>query len=172
MEAAVEKRWSVTVSNLQAWTYTILDCQLFFFFFFFFFCFFFFFFFFFCFFLLLFAVCPFRMEDWLNRLQAFIIYTVFSIKQKCDDYFLIFCCCCWSVASAASSVALHGLPEADHCGQRIEYKTRNSEAGCSIVSYRIADSSRQSSPGISPKDCFKYGKFWGVDNFSYKPIAR
>ena len=27
MEAAVEKRWSVTVSDLQAWTY-ILDCQL------------------------------------------------------------------------------------------------------------------------------------------------
>ena len=26
MEAAVEKRWSVTVSDLQAWTYTILDC--------------------------------------------------------------------------------------------------------------------------------------------------
>ncbi len=162
MEAAVEKRWSVTVSNLQAWTYTILDCQLFFFFFFFFF----------WFFVFVFWVFWFGMEDWLNRLQAFIIYTVFSIKQKCDDYFLIFCCCCWSVASAASSVALHGLPEADHCGQRIEYKTRNSEAGCSIVSYRIADSSRQSSPGISPKDCFKYGKFWGVDNFSYKPIAR
>ena len=31
---------------------------------------------------------------------------------------------------------------------------------------------RQSSPGISPKDCFKYGKFWGVDNFSYKLICR
>ena len=28
MEAAVEKRWSVTVSDLQAWTYTILDCQM------------------------------------------------------------------------------------------------------------------------------------------------
>ena len=28
MEAAVEKRWSVTVSDLQAWTYTILDCML------------------------------------------------------------------------------------------------------------------------------------------------
>ena len=25
---AVEKRWSVTVSDLQAWAYTILDCQL------------------------------------------------------------------------------------------------------------------------------------------------
>ena len=28
MEAAVEKRWSVTVLYLQAWTYTILDSQL------------------------------------------------------------------------------------------------------------------------------------------------
>ena len=28
MEAAVEKRWSVTVSDLQAWTYTLLDCQM------------------------------------------------------------------------------------------------------------------------------------------------
>ena len=28
MEAAVEKRWSVTVSDLQAWTYTIMDCQI------------------------------------------------------------------------------------------------------------------------------------------------
>ena len=28
MEAAVEKRLSVTASDLQAWTYTILDCQL------------------------------------------------------------------------------------------------------------------------------------------------
>jgi len=28
MEAAVEKRLSVTVSGLQAWTYTILDCQM------------------------------------------------------------------------------------------------------------------------------------------------
>ena len=28
MEAAVEKRWSVTVSDLQAWTYTMLDCQM------------------------------------------------------------------------------------------------------------------------------------------------
>ena len=36
--------------------------------------------------------------------------------------------------SAASSVAVHGLPEADHCEQRIEYRTRNSEASCSIPS--------------------------------------
>ena len=28
MEAVVEKRWSVTAPDLQAWTYTILDCQL------------------------------------------------------------------------------------------------------------------------------------------------
>ena len=39
-----------------------------------------------------------------------------------------------SVASAALSEALHGLPEADHSEQRIEYRTRNSEAGCSIPS--------------------------------------
>ena len=39
-----------------------------------------------------------------------------------------------SVASAASSVALHRLPEADHCEQRIEYRTRNSEASCSVRS--------------------------------------
>ena len=39
-----------------------------------------------------------------------------------------------SVDSAASSVALHGLPEADHCQQRIEYRTRNSEASRSIPS--------------------------------------
>ena len=99
MAAAVEKRWSVTVSDLQAWTY-ILDCQL-------------------CplrqkpfsFFLFSrtmvflvgpYAVCPFEMADWLNRLRAFIIYTVFLIKKKkCKKS---------SVASAASSVALHGLP--------------------------------------------------------------
>ena len=28
MEAADEKRWSVTISDLQAWTYTILACQM------------------------------------------------------------------------------------------------------------------------------------------------
>ena len=44
------------------------------------------------------AVCPFGMEDWLNRLRAFIIYTVFLItKKKCKKS---------SAASAASSVAL------------------------------------------------------------------
>ena len=36
---------------------------------------------------------------------------------------------------AASSVALHGLQ--DHCGQRIEYRTRNSEAGCAIPSLAL-----------------------------------
>ena len=72
------------------------------------------------------AVCPFRMADWLNRLRAFIIYTVFLIKKMKSKKS--------SVASAASSVALHGLPEADHCKQRIEYRTRNSEASCSIPS--------------------------------------
>ena len=28
MEAAVEKCWPVTVSDLQAWIYTMLDCQM------------------------------------------------------------------------------------------------------------------------------------------------
>ena len=73
------------------------------------------------------AVCPFGMVDLLNRLQVVIIYTMFLIKKKkCLKKLL--------VASAASSVMLHGLPEADHCEQRIEYRTRNSEASCSIVS--------------------------------------
>ena len=39
-------------------------------------------------------------------------------------------------------------------------------------SHRIVDSSWQSSPGISSKDCFKYGKFWGVNNFLYKLISQ
>ena len=74
-----------------------------------------------------------------------------------------------SVASAASSVALHGLPEADHCEQRIEYRTRIAKPVTLFHhSHRIVDSSQQSSPSISPKNCFKYGKFWGVDNFSYR----
>ena len=69
---------------------------------------------------------PFEMADWLNGLQTFIIYTVFLIKKKkCKDS---------SVASAASSVELHGWPKADHCVQRIKYRTRNSEAGFSIPS--------------------------------------
>ena len=47
-------------------------------------------------------VCPFGMADCLNRLRAFIMYTAFLIKKKK-------CKKSW-VASAASSVALHGLP--------------------------------------------------------------
>ena len=147
MEAAVEKRWSVTVSDLQAWTYTIQDCQMtlcarntsFFFFF--------------------FprttvflagphAVCPFGMADWLNRLRAFIIYTVFLInKKKCKK------------------------------NKNIASRGSNTEPGIAKPvalfhhSHRIVDSSRQSSPGISPKDCFKCGKFWGIHNFSYKLIS-
>ena len=38
-------------------------------------------------------------------------------------------------------------------------------------SHWIVDSSRQSSPDISPKIASNsYGKFWGVDNFSHKLI--
>ena len=29
------------------------------------------------------VVCPFGMADWLNRLRAFIIHTVFLIRKKC-----------------------------------------------------------------------------------------
>ena len=104
MEAAAEKRWSVTVSDLNSGMdlYTGLpaaryarETLLF------------------LSFLFLFssttvfsvgphAVCPFGMADWLDRLRACIIYTVFLIKKKkCKKS---------SVASAASSVALHGLP--------------------------------------------------------------
>ena len=50
-------------------------------------------------------VCPFGMADWLNRLRAFIIYTVFLIKKKKYKKS--------SVSTAASSVAFHGLPKAD-----------------------------------------------------------
>ena len=45
----------------------------------------------------------------LNQLWVLMIYTVFLIKKKCKKS---------SVASAASSVVLHGLPKADHCQQR------------------------------------------------------
>ena len=94
MEAAVEKCWSVTISDLQAWTYTILDWQMalcarntFF---------------------LSFAyhflagphaVCPFGMADWLNRLRAFIIYTVFLIKNKNVKKIISGLCCIVSNAS-------------------------------------------------------------------------
>ena len=102
------------------------------------------------------AMCPFGTADWLNWLWAFIIYTMFLIKKKKCKKSL--------VASAVSSVALHGLPEADHC-------SLNTEPGIAkLVAlfhhlHQIVDSSWQFSPDISPKDCFKYGKFWGVDNF-------
>ena len=43
--------------------------------------------------------CAFGMADWLNRLRAFIIYTVFLIKKKKCKKSL--------VASATSSVAFH-----------------------------------------------------------------
>ena len=78
------------------------------------------------------VVCPFGMVDWLNLgLRAFIIYIMFLIKKKkCKKK--------TSVASAtASLVVLHGLPEADHCKQRIEYGTRNSEASRSIPSLAL-----------------------------------
>ena len=134
------QRWSVTVSDMQAWTCT-LDCQLramrenppppplhpgvlrsF----------------------LGGATCGVSVwKGGLSRLRAFLIK-----KKKCKKS---------SAASAASSVALRSLPEADHCGQRIEYRTRNREAGCAVPS--LVDSSSQSSPDISPKDCFKYRKF-------------
>ena len=48
------------------------------------------------------CVSQFGMADWLNRLRAFIFYTVLLIKKKKWKKL--------SVASAASSVALHGLP--------------------------------------------------------------
>ena len=65
------------------------------------------------------ALSPFGMAERLNRLRAFIIYTVFLIKKKkCKKKQKKRS----SVASAASSVALNGLPEADHCEQRIEYR--------------------------------------------------
>ena len=64
-------------------------------------------------------------------------------EGKIDCERSLFIPCSWlrinvkksSVASVSSSVAFHGLPDTDHCGQRIEYRTRNSEAGCSIPSF-------------------------------------
>ena len=126
------------VSDLQAWTYTILDCQMalytrntFFFFFFYSR-------------VLVFlagphAMCLFGMADWLNRLWVFIIYTAFLIKKKKrknkNKFKKIIGSLCWlTLLTHTSSGALHGLPEADHCKQRIEYRTRNSETSYSIPS--------------------------------------
>ena len=59
--------------------------------------------------------------------SKFIIYTVFLIKKKkCKKK--------KKKKSSVASVALYGSPEADHCEQRFEYRTRNSEASCSIPS--------------------------------------
>ena len=144
-----KKHWSVTASNLQAWmpaTHYVQETL-------------------FSFFrALVFLVGPHAItcsaSVWngrLNQLQAFIIYTVFLIKKKKCQKPL--------VASAAS------LVEADRAG-----RGSNTEPGIakpvapSHHSHRIMDSSQQSSPDILPKDYFKYSKFSGADNFSYKLI--
>ena len=44
----------------------------------------------------------------MNRLRAFVIYTVFLIKKKKCKIIIS------TIASAASSAALRGLPEADY----------------------------------------------------------
>ena len=133
MEAAVEKRWSVTVSDLQAWSYTKLDCQT--------------------------TLCARNTSFFRPRTTVFLAgpHAVCIRLEWRTDWIdcerSSFTPCSWlrrrnerkkskkkekkkkkksSVASAASSVALHGLPEADHCEQKIEYRTRNSEASCSI----------------------------------------
>ena len=131
MEAAVEKRWSVTVSDLQAWWTYILNCQLramcekhFV-----------------CLFVVSrttvflvppYAVCPFGMADWLNWLRAFIIYTVLLIKKKkCEKS---------SVASAALSVALCGLPlrsRSLRAEDRIQNQEQRSRLCCSITRIRL-----------------------------------
>ena len=166
--------WSVTVPDLQAWTHTILDCQI----------------------ALLatnisfsfsrttvflagpHAVCPFGMADWLNRLWVFIIYTAFLIKKKKRKNKKIKIKS--SVASADWLCWHTHRQERCMAYQKQITASRRSNTERRIAkpvvllhhSHRIVDSSRQSSPGISPKDCFKYGKFWGVDNFSYKLISR
>ena len=106
-------------------------------------------------------MCPFGMADRQNQLRVFIIYTVFLIKKKkCKKR--------TSVASAASLVAYRK--------QITVSRGLNREPGIAKPvtlfhrSHWIVDSSQQSSPVISPKDCFKYDKFWGVDNFLYKLI--
>ena len=120
------------------------------------------------------ATCrgPFGMAEWLNRLRAFIIYTVLLIKKKkCKKKIKKICSLCCIVSNVSWLTRSRSL--------RLNRGRSNTEPGIAKPvtlfrhhSHRIVDSSRQSSPGISPKDCFKYGKFWSVNNFSYKRIAR
>ena len=97
--------------------------------------------------------CPFGMADWRNRLRAFIIYIVFPIKKKkCIFFFFFFIIgslCC--IVSSA-----HGLPEADHCEQRIEYRTRNSEASCRSIPSLASDCGLQSTIGKIQGDGRKF----------------
>ena len=87
------------------------------------------------------AVCPFGMADWLNRLQAFIIYTVFLIKKKkCKKS---------AVAFAASSVMPHGLITTEKTGRGSNTETGTAKPVSQFHhSHRIVDSSRQSPPDI------------------------
>ena len=107
------------------------------------------------------AICPFGMADQLNRLRVFIIYTK---KKKCKKP--------TSVASAASSWLTGSRSLWAITVSRVSKREPGIAKPVTLFhcSHRIVDSSRQSSPGISPKDCFKYDKFWGVDNFLYKLI--
>ena len=115
------------------------------------------------------AVCPFGMADWLNRLRAFMIYTVFLIKKKKKKKNKIIGSLCCIVSSASWLTRSRSLRAED----RIPAEPGIAKPVALFHhSHRIVDSSRQSSPGISRKDCYKYGKFWGVDNFSYKLIFR
>ena len=117
------------VSDLQAWTYTILDCQTAlytkntFFFFFFYSC------------ILqsfwqghMRCVCLEWQTDWIDCELSLFTRSWLRRRNVIKKS---------SVASATSSVALHGLPEADHCEQRIKYRTRNSEASYSIPSLTL-----------------------------------
>ena len=117
--------------------------------------------------------CPFGMADWLNRLWAFIIYTVFLIKKKkCKNKYIYIKVIIGILSCIVSIVSFMVYQK-----QITASRGSNTEPGITKLvapfhhSHRIVDSSRQSSPGVSPKDCFKYGKFWGVDNFSYKLIS-
>ena len=130
MESAVKKRWSVAVSDLQAWTFIIFIYWT--------------------------ASCARYARETLLFLLLLLFFAHYGRVGGATS-----CVSVWnggrtestvsvhylhrvldyeemlkksSVASAASSVALHGLPKADHLGQRIEYKTRNSEADFSVPS--------------------------------------